>query len=197
MIESVMTKIPNDENTKHKKCVTPKRTCKSYYNMIVTPPKQKCYNHNHSEDTETENKIELSPNTLLSQLDLDSPKNVGNKPVKNLFNNDKFQNARIALHSLVPENMPGREEELGKIESFVRDKIEKKVSGTLYISGSPGTGKTAALSIILNKLKVNIKFGCIHWIYYILDKKKLYSVFCFYYFHCNLYIIKNCNNIYV
>lgn len=140
-----------DENIAPKKCRTPKRTRRqARINHEVTPPKQKCLEKNISSDSDS--RIELSPNTLLSRLDLGSPK--AEKSVKKLFPEDKFKNARQALHSQAPEIMPGREQELEEIETFIRDKMTNKCPGTMYVSGPPGTGKTAALSKILRKLEV-------------------------------------------
>lgn len=147
-MDSVVICISDEENNEPIKVRKSKRTKKQNDNNVaVTPPKQKCYSDN-------ENKNELSPNTLISKLDLNSPKKNEKGISKKLFENDCFQSARQALHSCLPENLPGREREMEEIESFVIDRVGGKKSGTLYVSGPPGTGKTAALSLILKKVKV-------------------------------------------
>lgn len=61
------------------------------------------------------------------------------------------------MHTSAPTNLPGREIELKKLEDFLCDHLEKEKSGTLYVSGPPGTGKTACLTKILQHPKVNKK----------------------------------------
>lgn len=111
----------------------------------VTPPKQK-------KDISKSNV--LSPSSLLNKLNLNSPpaklQPAENKTSsKSLFSNTSYQNARKALHSAVPTSMPGREKEHTELFSFINEYIQDKTAGTLYISGPPGTGKTASLSVIL------------------------------------------------
>lgn len=53
-----------------------------------------------------------------------------------------------ACHNLqlssLPKNLPCREQEQERITNFIREGVENKGSSTmLYISGMPGTGKTA------------------------------------------------------
>lgn len=46
--------------------------------------------------------------------------------------------------------LPGREEEIEKIYNFIEDSLTKKQFKILYISGSPGTGKTASVKHCIN-----------------------------------------------
>jgi predicted AAA+ superfamily ATPase len=69
---------------------------------------------------------------------------------------DNMQNAisivkkAIPYFSLgVPVNIAGREVEKKTISEFLENCVEVKKSGRLYISGSPGTGKTALVHEIL------------------------------------------------
>ncbi|XP_066138337.1 cell division control protein 6 homolog [Euwallacea fornicatus] len=130
----------------------------------VTPPKQL------KQESE---KSALTPSTLFRTLTLTSPhKNESQKPLKRPLFVQKsskdsceeenfavkeedvkttlnYQNARRALHSNFPNDMPGREKEIAEIKEFIRGHIEEKSSGSIYISGPPGTGKTASLNLIL------------------------------------------------
>ncbi|XP_066256939.1 cell division control protein 6 homolog [Euwallacea similis] len=131
----------------------------------VTPPKQL------KQDSE---KSVLTPSTLFKTLTLTSPsKNESSKTSKRPLFNQKspkdncseeenfavneagvkatlnYQNARRALHSNFPTDMPGREKEIEEIKEFIQGHLEEKSSGSIYISGPPGTGKTASLNLIL------------------------------------------------
>ena len=58
-----------------------------------------------------------------------------------------LQEARSRLHvSAVPKSLPCREEEFNNIFTFLRGKLVDKTGGCLYISGVPGTGKTATVN---------------------------------------------------
>ncbi|XP_063891149.1 polycomb group protein Psc [Helicoverpa armigera] len=46
--------------------------------------------------------------------------------------------------------LTSRENEIEWLDNFLSEHLEKEESGSLYISGQPGTGKTASLSYILN-----------------------------------------------
>ena len=72
--------------------------------------------------------------------------------------------------SFVPDEMYGREREGEQIEKFVMDikKGKEQKGGVLYISGTPGIGKTAQVLRILNKhtskierkhIKLDLKIG--------------------------------------
>ncbi|CAG9858397.1 unnamed protein product [Phyllotreta striolata] len=68
-----------------------------------------------------------------------------------------YQYARQALHGTFPTEMPGREKELAKLKSFIDEHLKHKTSGSIYVSGPPGTGKTASLNVILSELNVDSK----------------------------------------
>ncbi|XP_050352589.1 origin recognition complex subunit 1 isoform X2 [Nymphalis io] len=51
------------------------------------------------------------------------------------------------------KSLPGRENQMHEILSFVRSKLLHAVSGCMYISGVPGTGKTATVNSALKVLK--------------------------------------------
>ncbi|CAH4030346.1 origin recognition complex subunit 1 [Pieris brassicae] len=53
-------------------------------------------------------------------------------------------------------SLPGREVQLDEILSFVRSKLLNNLSGCMYISGVPGTGKTATVNTALKLLKEEV-----------------------------------------
>ena len=55
-----------------------------------------------------------------------------------------------SLHGSLPSSMLCREEQLATLTEYITSHLSSKRSGSLYISGAPGTGKTACLSHILN-----------------------------------------------
>lgn len=59
-----------------------------------------------------------------------------------------------ALHTAIPERLLSREAERASIRSFLEEKVLQHHPGSLYISGAPGTGKTACLNCVLQEMKV-------------------------------------------
>ena len=119
----------------------------------------------------------LTPSTLLNRLIL-SPKKEGRLAPKQLFDSclseeedeliskpigsNKYQNARKSLHGSITDNLPGREEELTKLQKYLLEHLDQKTSGSLYISGPPGTGKTACLFKIMQQSDVKSKFKMVY-----------------------------------
>ncbi|XP_036426543.1 origin recognition complex subunit 1 [Colossoma macropomum] len=65
-----------------------------------------------------------------------------------------LEEARARLHvSSVPESLPCREQEFQDIYSFVESKIMDGTGGCMYISGVPGTGKTATVHEVIRSLQ--------------------------------------------
>ncbi|KZR99446.1 Cell division control protein 6, partial [Daphnia magna] len=71
-----------------------------------------------------------------------------------------FAKARQALHTTTPSTIFCRDKELAVIENFMRPLIERK-PGSMYISGRPGTGKTACVTHILSNKTFSGKFELI------------------------------------
>ncbi|KAK9870408.1 hypothetical protein WA026_007978 [Henosepilachna vigintioctopunctata] len=122
---------------------------------VVSPLKQKKLNEEKNEA--------VSPKTqaLFTKLSLLSPTNNKFQSSKCAssdgipsFNGDIYQIAKRALHSTTPECMTSRQVELEELESFIKTHMKNKTSASLYISGPPGTGKTASLTFILDRADV-------------------------------------------
>ncbi|XP_063794955.1 origin recognition complex subunit 1 isoform X2 [Pseudophryne corroboree] len=75
-----------------------------------------------------------------------------NQPVQNPAS--VLEEARIRLHvSAVPESLPCREQEYQDVYSFVESKLLDGTGGCMYISGVPGTGKTATVHEAMRSLQ--------------------------------------------
>lgn len=82
-----------------------------------------------------------TPNIPIRSLQTQQPANI-------------LEEARTRLHvSSVPESLPCREQEFQDIYSFVESKIIDKTGGCMYISGVPGTGKTATVHEVIRCLQ--------------------------------------------
>lgn len=61
-----------------------------------------------------------------------------------------------ALHTALPDRLLSREDERASIRSFLEEKLLRRLPGSLYISGAPGTGKTACLNCVLQQMKAEL-----------------------------------------
>ncbi|XP_078126865.1 cell division control protein 6 homolog, partial [Sander vitreus] len=68
----------------------------------------------------------------------------------------RFLSVKQALHTAVPERLLSRETERAAIRSFLEEKALQRLPGSLYISGAPGTGKTACLNCVLQEMKAEL-----------------------------------------
>ncbi|XP_066125294.1 origin recognition complex subunit 1 isoform X1 [Saccopteryx bilineata] len=65
-----------------------------------------------------------------------------------------LEEARLSLHvSAVPDSLPCREKEFQDIYNFVESKLLDHTGGCMYISGVPGTGKTATVHEVIHYLQ--------------------------------------------
>lgn len=62
-----------------------------------------------------------------------------------------YQQAKHALNTAVPERLLAREKETEAIQNFLKTHVSCGKPGSLYISGAPGTGKTACLNKLLHE----------------------------------------------
>lgn len=133
-----------------------------------SPPKIKCTESNNGQNSSPSSNIAATPSTLIKNLTLTSPavegKRQGALPPKSLFPDLEglLGKARTALHTHANTNLPGREEELGKLNGFIQNHLQDKTSGSLYISGPPGTGKTACLTKVLEQPELKRQFKVVN-----------------------------------
>jgi len=66
-----------------------------------------------------------------------------------------FSAALLNLHSGYTDSLPGREEQIECLKSFLKKHVKDNVSVSMYISGPPGTGKTVTLhSLFVSNLVI-------------------------------------------
>ncbi|XP_067869104.1 cell division control protein 6 homolog [Heterodontus francisci] len=64
-----------------------------------------------------------------------------------------YQQTKQALNTTIPERLLERENETKAISQFLMDHVYGEKPGSLYISGAPGTGKTACVKRIIINLQ--------------------------------------------
>ena len=65
-----------------------------------------------------------------------------------------YKKTKQALHTSIPDWLVGRKAESEEINKFLTEHVENFTPGSIYISGAPGTGKTAVLMKTLEALQV-------------------------------------------
>lgn len=69
-----------------------------------------------------------------------------------------IQQIKESLHvSAVPQSLPCRETEFQNIQSFIERKILDGCGGCMYVSGVPGTGKTATVTEVIRTLRARVQ----------------------------------------
>ncbi|XP_074595929.1 cell division cycle 6 [Brevipalpus obovatus] len=89
---------------------------------------------------------------------------------------DHIGEAKRLLSVCNADNFVGREKEREKIHEILENSLKKQKSASLYVSGPPGTGKTASLTRIISELRKKYDFTCL--IYNSMDfnpSKSIYS----------------------
>uniref|UniRef100_A0A1A9X367 Cell division control protein n=1 Tax=Glossina brevipalpis TaxID=37001 RepID=A0A1A9X367_9MUSC len=124
----------------------------------ASPPKQSKHRNPIAQNV-------LSPSRLLDRLtinEITSDSDDASEDKDPLLQRNKYQNARCILNSGETKNLPGREEQLEELKQFFREHLENKRSGSLYVSGQPGTGKTACLSLLLHSSEFSLSLQRIY-----------------------------------
>ncbi|XP_050977939.1 cell division control protein 6 homolog [Labeo rohita] len=156
--------------------------CNLPASMLGSPPKQRCaplcsprklsFNENTPIFSSPPRPTLSSPKIPLSPISRPSPKRLqetpctspiarteGKLPVTRLFPVKKsgYHSVKQALHTAVPERLLSREAERAAIVSFLENHVVAEKPSSLYISGAPGTGKTACLNCVLQEQKALLK----------------------------------------
>lgn len=114
-----------------------------------TPPKQR-RTKPKAEEEDVPEKPHLSPKQLqMGKLSISDDDEEEATEVRKPKLPNKYQNARQVLNSAATNNMPGREGEFKELHDMLVDCTTTKRSASVYISGQPGTGKTATLTKLL------------------------------------------------
>ncbi|KAI9832375.1 MAG: hypothetical protein M1819_004363 [Sarea resinae] len=58
---------------------------------------------------------------------------------------------QLFVRSAIPERLVGREAERFELEDFVQTRVTKKTGGCMYVSGPPGTGKSAFVNEVCKR----------------------------------------------
>lgn len=75
-------------------------------------------------------------------------------PVKSTVNELMFKDAKEKLHTATLLNsLPCREEEFAQLYLALENLIQEQIGGCIYISGTPGTGKTATVRKVVTALE--------------------------------------------
>nr|CAB3229273.1 cell division control protein 6 homolog [Phallusia mammillata] len=80
-------------------------------------------------------------------------------PIKHGHKDSSFSKIKHALHNAAPATLVGRGSEISEITNFISDHANNRTAGSLYISGAPGTGKSACMMNILSQTKVKAMVG--------------------------------------
>ncbi|XP_064646517.1 cell division control protein 6 homolog [Lineus longissimus] len=68
-----------------------------------------------------------------------------------------YSDVKKVLHTALPERLLCRDREINEIRAFLDSHVANKKPGSLYISGAPGTGKTAVLSKLIEQQEDKVK----------------------------------------
>ncbi|RWS04142.1 cell division control protein 6-like protein [Dinothrombium tinctorium] len=71
---------------------------------------------------------------------------------------DLYQLAKHLLSPSAVSTIVGRQEECVQIQSFIEQHLKSGLSTSIYLSGAPGTGKTACINYVISQLKVKHSF---------------------------------------
>ncbi|KAK6334083.1 AAA ATPase [Orbilia brochopaga] len=78
-------------------------------------------------------------------IDVLTPGTPGTPSSKTIFTTGK----NLFVRSAAPGKLVGREKERTQLSEFLTEKLEKRVGGCMYVSGPPGTGKSALLAEVI------------------------------------------------
>lgn len=124
----------NDASVK-KRCVSPQKYVKRVlFEKVSSPPKKTKHD---------ENSIPASSK-------------------KKLPANSSFATAKQVFHTGQPSKLIGRSKEVSEIEDFIQQHVNKCQTGSMYISGAPGTGKTSCLMSVIENWEKKISYAFVN-----------------------------------
>nr|ADD10137.2 origin recognition complex subunit 1 [Bombyx mori] len=131
---------------------------------VKRTPRKPVRKFSESDDDFTPLKTPKTPSTSKTPRITKTPRSQAKSVSKRILVNQLTPTLRARIHSVdnicdyVNENkaLPGRESQMDEILSFVKTKLLDGTSGCIYISGVPGTGKTATVSSALQILKKEV-----------------------------------------
>ena len=74
-----------------------------------------------------------------------------------------YRAVRQSLNSGTPATLVCRDEQIDTMQDFLSKHLKSGKPGSLYVSGAPGTGKTACLNFLLDEMKASILAEVIIW----------------------------------
>ncbi|CAO1401549.1 unnamed protein product [Diamesa serratosioi] len=107
--------------------------------------------------TPTIKTIEMLTNTPKKSIKFSSAVEFKNQREEPAHDDNNFQQARKRLHvSAIPKSLPCREKEFSEIYGFLEGNLLDESGGCMYVSGTPGTGKTATVTEVIKALKCEV-----------------------------------------
>lgn len=92
----------------------------------------------------------------VKDLSLNENEDLAQQPI---VDENTIESIRKAFDTSSPENLPGREAQIMEVYEFLNPRITQKLPGSMYISGAPGTGKTAVVRFTLDRIARERKSG--------------------------------------
>lgn len=189
--KKVLSRLHKEKNVNSAESVV-SNTCLTSIENVLSPNKKRGLRYSEGDEVSSPSKKICSPmkvrtpTSALTKLQLDSPsnlvldKNKSRNCAKELFPLAGFQQARKAFYSSTPSVLPGREIQLQRLRDFIFRHLKEKTSGSMYVSGPPGTGKSACLNSILKDSEVSYNILLVitvHISYYSVNN--LIFIYCF------------------
>lgn len=122
----------------------------------VSPPKQRKIDHSTPKGRKSSAKTpeKRTPKTPKARVSLLNDLTISLRPTPVKSDGHQMQLAREQLHvSMVPKKLPCREKEYQNIYNFLYNKLVDDCGGCIYVSGVPGTGKTATTTEVIRNLQ--------------------------------------------
>ncbi|MCO5566025.1 hypothetical protein L7F22_019700 [Adiantum nelumboides] len=93
--------------------------------------------------------VSLAPTSLPAR-----PKALDSLPIKEVQSMTAKQRAKRLLHvGATPESLPCRQDQFEEVMACLEDAVEDGLGGCVYVSGVPGTGKTATVREVIRNLQ--------------------------------------------